>query len=293
MFPKNLMNRKNLIKPVSRKHSKPGTLPLKSMTNTTVVLVASNSHLEYAQAVCEMIEAAAKVRGTGIAKRDPEYIKTKMREGKAVIALKGEALAGFCYIETWQHGNYVAHSGLIVNPDFRGEGLAKTIKAKAFELSKVKFPDAKVFGLTTSLPVMKINSELGYKPVTFSELTQDETFWKGCQSCVNYDILSRTERKHCLCTGMLYDPAKDAQGVGNDDLQSVKKWEHSPKVYQRWMRYKQFVLTKLEDRKEKRMLRKNEKLDKKAQKIEAKLGKKLDKIQEKKTKLNPNNDEPK
>ncbi len=293
MFPKNLMNRKNLIKPVSRKYSKPGTLPLKSMTNTTVVLVASNSHLEYAQAVCEMIEAAAKVRGTGIAKRDPEYIKTKMREGKAVIALKGEALAGFCYIETWQHGNYVAHSGLIVNPDFRGEGLAKTIKAKAFELSKVKFPDAKVFGLTTSLPVMKINSELGYKPVTFSELTQDETFWKGCQSCVNYDILSRTERKHCLCTGMLYDPAKDAQDGENSDSQSVKKWEHSPKVYQRWMRYKQFVLTKLEDRKEKRMLKKNEKLDKKAQKIEAKLGKKLDKIQEKKTKLNPNNDEPK
>ena len=53
---------------------------------------------------------------------------------------------------------------------------------------------------------MKINSELGYVPVTFSELTDDEMFWKGCQSCVNYDILTRTNRKHCLCTGMLYDP---------------------------------------------------------------------------------------
>ncbi|HAS45252.1 MAG TPA: GNAT family N-acetyltransferase [Microscillaceae bacterium] len=262
------------------------------MTNTTVVYVANESHLRYAEAVCLMIEEAAKVRGTGIAKRDPEYIKTKMREGKAVIALKGEALAGFCYIETWQHGNYVAHSGLIVNPDFRGEGLAKTIKAKAFELSKEKFPNSKVFGLTTSLPVMKINSELGYKPVTFSELTQDETFWKGCQSCINYDILTRTNRKHCLCTGMMYDPTKEAQKEDNTQ-QPPKKWKHSFKVYQRWMRYKQFVLTQLEDRKEKRMLKKNEKLDKKAQKIEAKLGKKLDKIQEKKTKLNPSKDEPK
>lgn len=281
---------KNLIRPVNRKYSKPGTLHLKSMSNTTVVYVANESHFRYAEAVCRMIEEAAKVRGTGIAKRDPEYIKTKMKEGKAVIALKGDALAGFCYIETWQEANYVAHSGLIVNPDFRGEGLAKTIKAKAFELSKEKFPNSKVFGLTTSLPVMKINSELGYKPVTFSELTQDETFWKGCQSCVNYDILTRTQRKHCLCTGMLYDPNKATQETETTETQAQKKWKHSFKVYQRWMRYKQFVLTKLEDRKEKRMMKKNEKLDKKAQKIEAKLGKKLDKIQEKKTKLNPSKD---
>lgn len=258
--------------------------------STTIVLVAGESHLPYAKRVCRMIEEAAKVRGTGIAKRDPSYIETKIREGKAVIALKGEELAGFCYIETWQHGNYVAHSGLIVNPSFRGEGLAKTIKAKAFELSKQKFPQAKVFGLTTSLPVMKINSELGYKPVTFSELTQDETFWKGCQSCVNYDILNRTNRKHCLCTGMLYDPAKKASE--ETTVQEVsKKWKHSFKVYQRWMRYKQFVLIKLEYRKEKRLVKKQEKLDKKAQKIEEKLGKKLDKIQEKKTKLKPTKDD--
>ncbi|EAY28268.1 GNAT family N-acetyltransferase [Microscilla marina] len=263
----------------------------KSMT-TTHVETANESHVRYAEAVCRMIEEAAKVRGTGIAKRDPEYIKTKMIEGKAVIALKGTALAGFCYIETWQHGNYVAHSGLIVNPEFRGEGLAKRIKAKAFELSKVQFPHAKVFGLTTSLPVMKINSELGYKPVTFSELTQDETFWKGCQSCVNYDVLTRTERKHCLCTGMLYDPAQDKDNPATE-TKPPKKWKHSMKVYQRWMRYKQFVLTKLEDHKEKRMVKKQEKLDKKAQKIEEKLGKKLDKIQEQKTKLKPQKDKPK
>lgn len=166
----------------------------------------SSQHSVYAEEICSLIEVAAKQRGTGIAKRDPNYIKTKFENENAVIALDGDKLVGFCYIEIWESKKYVANSGLIVHTDYRGLGLAKKIKAKAFELSKKKFPEAKLFGITTSLPVMKINSDLGYKPVTFSELTQDETFWNGCQSCPNYDILSRNERKNCLCTGMLYDP---------------------------------------------------------------------------------------
>jgi hypothetical protein len=132
-----------------------------------------------------------------------------MREGKAVIALHQDGTwAGFCYIETWSHGEFVANSGLIVSPLFRKSGLAKAIKKRIFELSREKYPDAKLFGLTTGLAVMKINSELGYEPVTYSELTQDENFWKGCQSCVNYDILTMKERKNCLCTAMLYDPVE-------------------------------------------------------------------------------------
>lgn len=177
------------------------------MSPEFTVQVASTEHLSYAEAICELIEDAAKKRGTGIAKRDPEYIRMKMRDGKAVIALKGDALAGFCYIETWSHHKYVANSGLIVSPLFRKEGLARKIKETAFELSRKKYPDAKLFGITTSLAVMKINSELGYKPVTFSELTTDEEFWNGCRSCPNFDILTRTNRKMCLCTGMLCDPA--------------------------------------------------------------------------------------
>ena len=117
--------------------------------------------------------------------------------------------AGFCYIETWSHGKYAVNSGLIVAPSYRKMGLAKRIKRRAFELSREKYPDAKLFGITTSLAVMKINSELGYKPVTFSELTSDDVFWQGCQSCPNYDVLNRMERKMCLCTGMLYDPEKE------------------------------------------------------------------------------------
>lgn len=175
------------------------------------VLVAESHHTGFAHAICEEMAASAKARGTGIAKRTPEYITTKMLEGKSVIALtRSGEWAGFCYIESWSAEGYVANSGLIVAEQYRNSGLAKRIKHKVFELSKTKYPNAKIFGLTTGLAVMKINSDLGYEPVTYSELTQDDAFWKGCQNCVNYEILLAKDRKNCLCTGMLYDP-KDHQ----------------------------------------------------------------------------------
>lgn len=173
------------------------------------VQIADERYIGYVDTILTAIAEAAKVRGTGIARRSPEYIEQKIKEGKAIIALHGSEFAGFCYIETWGNKKFVANSGLIVVDKFRGEGLAKRIKRMAFDLSRQRYPEAKIFGLTTGLAVMKINSELGYKPVTFSELTDDEAFWRGCQSCVNYDILQRTNRKHCLCTGMLFDPTKD------------------------------------------------------------------------------------
>ncbi len=182
---------------------------------------ANIAHFEYAEEICRLMEESAKVRGTGIAKRKPEYIQNKMTEGKAVIAFQGTKLAGFCYIETWGDKKFVANSGLIVAPEFRKSGLARMIKQKAFELSRKKFPDAKIFGITTSLAVMKINSDLGYKPVTFSELTDDDAFWKGCESCVNYDILQRNSRRMCLCTGMLYDPAKEEKKFNFNEKQNV------------------------------------------------------------------------
>lgn len=172
-----------------------------------VVQVAGPQHVGYAEEICKMMEDSAKARGTGIARRSTEYIREKMQEGKSVIALTQEqTFAGFCYIETWGHGQYVANSGLIVAVEYRHLGLAKRIKSLIFELSRQLYPDAKIFGITTSLAVMKINTDLGYQPVTFSELTNDESFWNGCSSCVNYDVLTRTERKICLCTAMLFNP---------------------------------------------------------------------------------------
>lgn len=170
------------------------------------ILIAQEEHYKYAQEICDTIETSALLRGTGIAKRTPEYVIKKMSNQEVIIAIADGKFAGFCYIESWQHGEFVAHSGLIVHPDYRHLGLAKKIKTKIFNYSQEKYPNAKIFGITTGLAVMKINSDLGYRPVPFSELTADPSFWSGCKTCTNYDILQKKENKMCLCTGMLYDP---------------------------------------------------------------------------------------
>lgn len=204
------------------------------------ILIADESHFGFAEEICQEMEESAKARGTGIAKRSPDYVRQKMSEGKAVIALsEAGAWAGFCYIETWSHGEYVANSGLIVKPTLRKSGLARLIKRKIFALSRQKYPQAKIFGLTTGLAVMKINSELGYEPVTYSELTQDEAFWAGCKSCVNYEILMSKERKNCMCTAMLYDP-KDHY----EPEETEKYFEENKKGFERLFRFRAWKLLK-------------------------------------------------
>lgn len=201
------------------------------------IRIAEPADKHFAITITNEMAASAAARGTGIAKRTPEYIESKIDEGKAVIALTPSGQwVGFCYIETWSHGDYVANSGLIVAPEWRKSGVAKAIKKRIFELSRERYPNAKIFGLTTGLAVMKINSELGYEPVTYSELTQDESFWAGCKSCVNYDILMSKERKNCMCTAMLYDPADhyepnetkeffEAKKSGLERLLKFKQWK--------------------------------------------------------------------
>src|SRR5450432_2142084 len=212
-----------------------------------IIRVATLADKVYTNTITEEMESSAKARGTGIARRSSEYLDQKIEENKAVIAVTKDGVwVGFCYIETWGHGEYVANSGLIVAPDFRKSGVAKGIKKRIFDLSREKYPEAKIFGLTTGLAVMKINSELGYEPVTYSELTQDEAFWAGCKSCVNYDILMSKERKNCMCTAMLFDPKdhKPKEEAARDFVQ------HS-KLYERFMKIKQWGLLKTLLRKEK------------------------------------------
>ncbi|WP_249219568.1 GNAT family N-acetyltransferase [Chitinophaga sp. HK235] len=233
-----------------------------------IVRVATPDDIHYSKTITDEMEASAKARGTGIAKRSPSYVELKMQEGKAVIAVTDNGdWVGFCYIEAWGHGKFVANSGLIVNPAFRGHGVAKAIKKKIFELSREKYPESKIFGLTTGLAVMKINSELGYEPVTYSELTDDEEFWKGCRSCINFDILTSKQRKNCLCTAMLYDPAEKLKEAEERAMADAKAKMEAPvnqlsvtpegqihqekkrrgfkgniKLYDRWLRFKRFVL---------------------------------------------------
>jgi N-acetylglutamate synthase-like GNAT family acetyltransferase len=203
-----------------------------------IVRVATPADIIYSSTITDEMASSAQARGTGIAKRSPEYIADKMTEGKAVIAVtKDDKWVGFCYIEAWGHEKFVANSGLIVAPEFRKSGIAKTIKQRIFALSRKKYPEAKIFGLTTGLAVMKINSDLGYEPVTYSELTDDENFWTGCKSCVNYDILMSKERKNCMCTAMLYDPKDHFEPE-----ETAQEFKKKSKVYERFMRLKKSML---------------------------------------------------
>lgn len=212
-------------------------------SNQFFVVPANETHVGYAEQICEEMAQSALARGTGIARRKPEYIATKMLEGKAVIALhKDGTWAGFCYIETWSHGDYVANSGLIVNPVFRNEGLAKAIKKCVFDLSRSKYPKAKIFGLTTGFAVMKINSDLGYEPVPYSELTQDESFWKGCESCVNFQILQSKERKNCLCTAMLWNPEDKEKDLRAKIDQRAKAKERLMRMQKKYSLLKKFQI---------------------------------------------------
>jgi len=210
------------------------------LDNQIIIRIATPDDKKYATTITAEMESSALARGTGIAKRSPEYIEQKIDEGKAVIAVTTEGKwVGFCYIETWSHGEYVANSGLIVTPEYRKSGVAKSIKKRIFDLSREKYPNAKIFGLTTGLAVMKINSELGYEPVTYSELTQDEEFWSGCKSCVNYDILMSKDRKNCMCTAMLYDPKDHYKPEETKEF-----FEQNKKGLERLLRFKEWKLLK-------------------------------------------------
>ena len=182
----------------------------------------NSQHLIFCDAIIEEMEHSAKVRGTGIAKRSVEYLSKKIIDGNGIIALTDQnEWAGFCYIETWSDETFVVNSGLIVSPKFRKLGLARKIKEAIFNLSRTKFPEAKIFGLTTGLAVMKINSDLGYKPITYSEITKDENFWSGCKSCDNYEILLAKEKKNCLCTAMMYDGKEKSNKRTEDEKSNI------------------------------------------------------------------------
>ena len=190
------------------------------------VMVADPSHEKYVDTILDTIEKAAKVRGTGIAKRTHEYVATKMKEAKAVIALYGDEFVGFSYIETWGNKQYVTTSGLIVDPKFRGLGVAKRIKDLTFTLARTRWPHAKIFSLTSGAAVMAMNTQLGYHPVTFADLTDDEAFRRGCEGCINVDVLKRTGRKYCICTGMLYDPEEHLPAkLPENVIERIKKLE--------------------------------------------------------------------
>jgi argininosuccinate synthase len=184
-----------------------------------IVARIANSHdIHYAQTICNKIEESTKIRKTGIAKRNVESIKNNIINGNAIIAFSNNKLAGFSYIDTFQKEQFVSNSGMIVLPEFRNIGIAKLIKSEIFKLSINKFPYSKIFSITTSIKILKINICLGFKPVYFQYITLSEIFWNCCKSCANYDILIKNKITMCLCTGLLYNTIKTSNTLSKKIL---------------------------------------------------------------------------
>jgi GNAT superfamily N-acetyltransferase len=179
------------------------------------IRIAKPADIKYVYPILREMEASARVRGTGIAKRSPQALCQKIYEGKAVIALDDDGdWAGFSYIEAWGNDEFVSNSGLIVGPAYRGKGVARGIKEEIIRLSRKLYPAAKIFSITTGAAVMKLNHEFGFRPVTYAEITRDERFWDKCRSCVNYLILQSQGRQRCLCTAMLWEPTVTTMATG-------------------------------------------------------------------------------
>jgi hypothetical protein len=177
-----------------------------------LIEIGSAKHIHMAEEISKTMEESALARGTGISKRSPQLITHYITEGQALVATDANgSWAGFCYLNVFGNGRFVTSSGLIVSPRYRDRGLARQLKRKLFEVSRQRYPQASLVGITTSPAVMKINTQLGLYPTSFADMPQDDGFWKGCETCVNHDILMRTNRKLCLCTAMRYDPKEKSQ----------------------------------------------------------------------------------
>lgn len=172
-----------------------------------IVRSAIPSDVVFADQIIQEMESSAIARGSGISRRSAASIIEKIDAGKAVVAVTEDGeWAGFSYIETWDDEKFVSNSGLIVSPKHRNNHIASQIKTQIFRLSRSKYPAAKVFSITSGLAIMKMNTHLGFEPVTYAEIAQENRFWDGCKSCVNYDVLQAKNRCNCLCTAMLFDP---------------------------------------------------------------------------------------
>ncbi|MCF0072856.1 hypothetical protein LZD49_20415 [Dyadobacter sp. CY261] len=187
--------------------------PEKATEDPIVYRLATEADLIYTEQICQEMHDSAIARGCGISKREPSQLIDKIMEGKAVIAINGDnQWVGFSYIEVYENGQYVSNSGLIVSPAYRKRGVAWEIKQRIFDLSRTIYPNAKIFSITTGSAVMKMNSKLGFEPVSYAEITKDSRFWEGCKSCVNHATLISKNCKNCFCTAMLFEPGQNNEG---------------------------------------------------------------------------------
>jgi GNAT superfamily N-acetyltransferase len=172
---------------------------------SVIIRIAVRADVKYIYQILEAMKSSAHQRGAGISHRPVQYLCRKIYEGKAVVAVTdGGQWVGFSYLEAWSQNAFVSNGGLIVDPGHRGKGVASLIKKMIFDLSRKLYPAADIFTITTGAAVLKMNSDLGFRPVTFSQVTSDNGFWNQCNACVNYSILESKNRRMCLCTAMIY-----------------------------------------------------------------------------------------
>ncbi len=150
-----------------------------------------------------LIEEASK--DFDIARREVDFLASKIRSGRAALALLGKKLIGFGYWSDWEDGKFLSHSGLVVIPAMRGHGLGRHLKAVLFETSKARRPDAVLMSLTTSPTVRAYNEALGFKPCSLDDLTDDPAFWEGCKACRNYAEV-QAKGLRCCCEAMILRP---------------------------------------------------------------------------------------
>lgn len=173
-----------------------------------IVRIATSEDYKYIGVIIEEMTLSAAKRGVHIIPRTPEYIMEKMNAGLAVIAINPEndEWVGFCCIEVWAHGKYVANSGLIVSPQYRGIGISRDIKITLFKQCRSKFPAARLFSLSTSPAVQHVNEELGYKVIPHADMLKDKFFLQGCTSWVNYVGLMNDKELSTRYVAMVFDP---------------------------------------------------------------------------------------
>jgi len=175
------------------------------MKRKYTVRSAQATDIIHASLISKTIELTNQNADNGICKRSASFLQQKILEGDAVIAVtKQNKWVGFIYLQKW-NDDFVSCCALIVHARYRNEKIAWQLKQKAVDLAKRKYPNAKLFGLTTAAAVMKINSRLGYIPVTYDQITGDQNFWNACKTCPNYQILKSKGQRNCLCTAMLLE----------------------------------------------------------------------------------------
>lgn len=159
-----------------------------------------NNHSYDNEQIAQMVSGWTKKSGKMIPK-EPEAIKELLESGLTVMVWNTEGIPiGFAAVTFEWPGGWKELGGLVVNPDFRQQGVGHLVVAKQIEMAKEKFPDGTLFALCNE-DSLKILLSLGAEKIEDSELLPKEV-WGACLECPNFQK-ARAEGKLCCDTPVL------------------------------------------------------------------------------------------